>query len=368
MKQFNRISLWLTFGVLISLIASLFFFFHQSKADRRINLVDHVLRDFREGLAYEMADLLSFSLALSEDGELKNALIAEDEDKGHVILSKITERFKKYTHLKSLRIQVLSSDFFIFARSWNKGFEGMPIWWFREDLKNLTRNTQPKVGMEIGRLLTFKATIPIRSVGKLLGYLEVIKFVDEMVEKLHKREIALFALMDEQYLNQAALMRDFPQVHGHVIVNQNFNDDFLHRVEALDWKKLESESYLAQDGRLYIAEPMRNGEGKKIGIYLLILSDEAQAQYAQNPSQNTLFNHFSNRDIEGVVTSWEHPHGSFREQEDRELIEILPKLTREDKQELERKAKKILQGYSKNELIDIILSNEHNEKKRGEIE
>jgi hypothetical protein len=358
MKQFNKTSLWITFFVLITLLASVFFFLKQSKEDRLASLGDHVVSNFKAGLAYEMADLLSFSLALSEDGELKNALISEDEAaKGYRILSKITQRFKKYTHLKSLRLQVLSPDFFIFARSWNEGFEGMPIWWFRDDLKTLKRSKQPKVGMETGRLLTFKATIPIRSGGKLLGYLEAIKFVDEFAAKLRKKGIELFALMDERYLKQAELMRDFPQIHGYVVANQNYNQQVRDKVEELHHKNI-----------LYLLEPMYNGEGDKIGVYLLIISDSALKKYEKENQSISFFTQFSDEDIEQVVESWAHPFGSFRSGYDKDLVGLLSNLNKEDKVELESEAKEILGEYSKDELIDIIISNKHKEKKTGVIE
>ena len=367
MNQFNKLSFWVTFIVLLVLLISVFFFFKQSRQDRLESLGDHIVSNFSAGLAYEKADLLSFSLALSEDGELKNSLMADDELRGYHMLSKITERFKKYTHLKSLRIQVLTPDFFIFARSWNEGFEGMPIWWFRDDLNTLRTNKKPKVGMEIGRLLTFKATIPMRSAGKLIGYLEVIKLVDEFSIKLHKKGIEFFALMDERYLEQAVLMRDFPLLHGRVIVNQNFNHQIKNKIEYLDWKRLEDKSYIYQDNRLYLLEPMYNGEGNKIGVYLITLSSEALKRYEKANQAVSFFTQFSDEDIENVVASWEHPFGSFRNGYDRDLIGLLPKLKDEDKVELESEAKEILSEYSKDELIDIILSNVHNEKKVGVI-
>ena len=354
--------------MLVALVSSVIFFFKRSREDRLASVSDHIVSNFRAGLTYEMVDLLSFSLALSEDGGLKNALVSEDESKGYRILSKITERFKKYTHLKSLRIQVLTPDFFIFARSWNEGFEGMPIWWFREDLKKLERNKQPKVGMEIGRLLTFKATVPIRSGGKILGYLEAIKFVDVLVAKLHKKGIELFALMDEKYLKQAVLMRDFPLIHKYVIVNRNFNQALKDRAELLDWDLLESKGYIYQDQRLYIVEPMYNGEGDRIGAYLITISAESLKKYERSNQNVSFFTQFSDEDMEQVVAYWKHPSGSFRSGYDRDLIGLLPKLTKEDKAELESEAREVLGGYSKEELIDIILSNDYNEKKVGEIE
>jgi len=367
MKQLNKISLWVTFLVLVILLASVFFFFTKSEKDRLATLSDHVTSNFEAGLAYEMSDLLTFSLALAEDGGLKNALSADDEAKGYEILTRITQRFRKYTHLKSLRIQVLTPDFFIFARSWDEGYEGMPIWWFRDDLRKLKTNKKPKVGMEVGRLLTFKATIPIYSGKKLLGYLEVIKFVDEFAEKLNKKGIDLFVLMDEKYLKQAELMQNFPFLHGYVIANHSFNPYLKKKIEMLDWKKLEGESYIYEKKRLYILEPMYNGIGEKIGVYLLTLSREALDEYEKSNHRRSFFTQFSDEDMEEVVANWQHPYGSFKSGYDKDLIALLPKLKKEDKTALEAEAKEILREYSKEELIDIILQNKYNEKKIGVI-
>ena len=366
-NYFNKLSLYAIFILLVALFTSVFFFVQNDNEDRLIALGDHVVENFRTGLDYEMVDLLSFSMALSEDGELKNSLIAGNEVKGYKILSNISKRFKKYTHLKSLRLQVFTPEFFIFARSWNEGFEGMPIWWFRDDLNALTKNNKPKVGMETGRLLTFKATIPIRSGFKILGYLEVIKFVDEFASKLRKRGIELFALMDEKYLQQAELMRDFPLLEGYVISNQNFNEQLLPKIEMLDWDSFLSKRYAYEDEILYLHEPMYNGKGEQIGIYLLAVSDDALKRFEKENESVSFFTQFSDDDVKKVVNAWENPYGSFHNQYDKDLIALLPKLQKEDKAVLESEAKSILRKYSKEELIDMVLLNKHKEKKIGEI-
>jgi len=364
---YNKVSLYAIFFILIVLFTSVVFFVQNDKKDRLMSIGDRVMKNFRSGLDYEMVDLLSFSMALSEDGDLKNALSSDDESKGHQILNNISERFKKYTHLKSLRIQVLTPEFYIFSRSWSEGFEGMPIWWFRDDLEKLNKQNEPKVGMETGRLLTFKATVPIRSGYKLLGYLEVIKLIDEFAIKLRKKGIELFALMDDKYLEQASLMRDFPQVHGYVISNQNYNQQYLDKIEMLDWDNLEANSYEYEDDTLYLYDPMINGEGKKIGLYLLAIPDDVLGKYENKDQQVSFFTQFSDEDIEKVVEAWDNPYGSFRSSYDKDLVELLPKLRQEDKRKLEMEAKSILRTYSKSELIDIIIANKHKEKKIGEI-
>ncbi|HIQ28739.1 MAG TPA: hypothetical protein EYH42_09630 [Sulfurovum sp.] len=365
---FHKIALYAIFTLLIILFSSVIFFIQNDKEDRLIVLGDRVVENFRLGLDYEMVDLLSFSMALSEDGELKNALNLLDESQGHNILSHISQRFKKYTHLKSLRLQVLTPDFFIFARSWDEGFEGMPIWWFRDDLDALNKNNEPKVGMETGRLLTFKATVPIRSGTKLLGYLEVIKFIDEFSVKLRNKGVELIALMDEKYLDKAELMRDFPMVQGYVIANQNFNQQLLSKIEMLDWDDFLSKSYTYEDGILYLNEPMYNGAGTQIGVYMLAVPEDALSFFKKDSEEISFFTQFSDEDIEKVVDAWQNPYGSFRNSEDKNLIGLLPKLHEEDKIELEFKAKVMLRTYTKEELIDIILLNKHKEKKVGEIQ
>jgi len=364
---FNKIALYAIFTLLVVLFASIFFFVKNDKEERLINLGDHVIEKFRTGLDYEKVDLLSLSMALAEDGELKSALIADNETMGYQILSSLSERFKKYTHLKSLRIQVLTPEFFIFARSWNEGFEGMPLWWFRDDLDELRHNNEPKVGMETGRLLTFKATIPITSAGKLVGYLEVIKIIDEFAFKLRKKGIELFTLMDEKHLENAELMQDFPMVHDCVISNQNFNQQLLPKIEMLNWDDLLIKNYVYKEGLLFLNEPMYNGKGEQIGLYLLVVSDDALKRFETETEEVSFFTQFSDEDIKKVVNAWGNPHGSFRNSYDKKLIEILPKLRQEDKIELEREAKSILKNYSKEELIDMVLSQKHKEIKVGEV-
>ena len=361
---FNKFLLYAIFIILVLLFTSVVFFVKNDSEDKLINFGDEIVKNFRVGLDYEKVDLLSFSMALSEDGELKNALIDDDEGKGHKILSNISERFKKYTHLKSLRLQVLTPDFFIFARSWDEGFEGMPIWWFRNDL---VKNNEPKVGMETGRLLTFKATIPIRSSNKIIGYLEVIKLIDEFSIKLRNRGIELFSLMDEKYLKQAELMRDFPRINNYVVANQNFNQQLLYKVQKLDWHTFLAKNYIYKENMLYLHEPMYNGVGKQIGYYLLVIPDDALNKLKKKSDSLSFFTQFSDEDIKKVVNAWEHPYGSFRNSYDKDLISLLPKLKKEDKENLELEAKSILREYSKEELIDMVLFNRHKEKKVGEI-
>ena len=368
MKHISKLYLIITFIVLLALSISILFFAKESQNDKFQELSRYVIDDFQKGLAYEKADLLSFALALSEDSALKNALLNDNEQDAYEILSGIAKRFKEYTSIKTLRLQVFDNDFFIFAQSWGNASAGMPIWWFRDDLEKLKYDKRPKVGMETGRRLTFKATIPIRNKKEYIGYLEVIKFVDEFAKKLHQEGIELFALMSTKYLKNAPLMQDFPFLDNYVIANKNFNQKLKIKADFIDWEVLENIGYYYEDNILYILEPMYNGAREEIGKYLLVLPPESVVYYKKKYQNVSIFTRFSDEDIYKVVKLWENPSGSYRNREDKTLIEWLPKLNKEDKLSLESEAKEMLQTYSKDELIDIIIESEHKNKKIGVIE
>ncbi len=367
MKNISKLYIFIVFAFLLALSLSAIFFAIETHKDNFQKLSRHVLDDFHKSLIDENTNLLSFSLALSENGALKNAMIDDDDQLGFEILSAITQRFKEYTDIKTLRLQVLDNDFFIFAQSWGQGFVGMPMKWFRDDLDKLKFDKKPKVGMETGRLLTFKATVPIQNGKKTLGYLEVIQFVDEFSDKLHQHGIELFVLMDTKYQEKASIMKEFPFLNKYIISNRNFNKKLKNTATTIDWSELNSLGYYYESDTLFILEPMLNGQQEEIGKYLLVLPKDSVESY-RNEYQNISFiTRLSDQDVYEVVKLWENPARSYRSVADKDLIQWLPKLFEQDKVDLTKKAKQILQKYSKDELIDIILENKHKEKKIGKI-
>lgn len=368
MKYLSKLYLIIIFIILLALSTSILLFLKESQNDSFQELSRHIRDEFEKALAYENANLLSFSLALSEDGALKSAITNDNEQDAYEILSAIAKRFKEYTHIKSLRIQVFDNDFFIFAQSWGNASAGMPMWWFRNDLDKFKYDKRPKVGVETGRRLTFKATIPIKYGKEYIGYLEVIKFIDEFARKLHKEGIELFALMDTKYLKDAPLMQNFPFLNRYVIANKNFNKKLKFKADFIDWVELESMGYFYRDKILYIIEPMYNGKREEIGRYLIVLPAQSVKQYREKYQNISFFTRLNDEDVYRVVKLWENPYKSYKCREDRDLIEWLSKLNKEDKKELEREARSILKRYNKDELIDIIIEQKHKSKKIGVVE
>ena len=368
MKSISKIYFTISIIILFLLVGSIFFMKHQSKLDKLDEIRHYAIEDFEEVLNFENANLLSFALALSEDGALKSALKNGNHQEGKRLLDRIAQRFKENTFLTNLRLQILTNDFKIFEQNWKEVTNKESLLPIRQDLEEFKNSKKPKSGIQTGRRLTFKATIPIEYGEKQIGYLEVIKFIDNFFEKLKKQGIEVCALMEPQYITENSLMKNFPRLNAYVIANENCNRQIREKVMFIDWDRLESDNYFYYDDMLFLLKDMDNGQHKKIGKYLIVLSKRVVQKYQDKHQDVSLMTRFSDEDVYNWVKRWEHSNGSFKTVEERELIEVLPRLSKENKEAYRQRVKKSLQKYSKEELINIILNRPYREKKQGIIE
>jgi len=367
MKRIYYLYLIIITLFLLLTFSTLFFF--KASADEKYQLLgDRIIADFRKMLKHENADLLSLSLTLSENEELKYALIHNKTKDGYSLIHDIAERFREFTHIKTLRIQVLDAEFSIFVQSWSHKWENFPLKWYRNDLQSMSPSQPPKIGLETGRRLTFKSTIPLKDVNSTIGYLELIHRVDPFVDRLREQHINLFVLMDKQYSEKAVMMKNYPILKGYTIVNKNFNHILNKKAKNLDWVELHEKSYLYSSGYLYLLTPMYNSSHKEIGKFLIIVDAKQLEEYETGHEKFSYVTGFSDKALFNFVKYWESPSGSYKKESDNQLFEMLAKLSKEDRSRYIPDAVEILQKYSKDELIDIILENNYKEIKKGEIQ
>lgn len=327
---------------------------------------DNLLAHFRLQLDQEMSNALFISVALSDNKALKDALREEDEEAGYQELIETLEKLKKYTFVKDIRTQIITEDLDIFARSWENSYAGMPLEGFRADLQRIRRLRKPKVSIDPGRLLTIKATTPVKEGVTILGYIEAIKTFDTITERLRKQGIELLVLMDERFLDIATLMRENPTLGHYVVSNRNYNRIVLESLRPYA-QKISSNSYFFSRDRLNVVEPMRDSAGERIGYYLLTLPKAQMSRFEESDERLSFFLQLSKDDLYNVVESWENRKGSFRSLYDREMIRILGSIPPQERQMFEEEAREILHGYTKEELIDVILEKSKERRKEGKI-
>ncbi|HIP27304.1 MAG TPA: hypothetical protein EYG80_06600 [Flavobacteriaceae bacterium] len=369
MKPILKIYFTISFIILFLLICSIVFFKQETKSDNLEALKKIVLDDVEKVLTFEKENLLIFALALSENGALKKTLYDGDFNLAYNLLDDIADKFTSNELMKKLRLQVLSNDFKIFAQNWKQNTTGISLSSFRTDLEKLKNNKVPQVGIEVGRRLTFKATIPIKYKKNYIGYLEVIKFVDEFAEKLRSQGIELIVLMKPKYvLEKNSLMDKFSRFKGYVIANENYNSQLIDKASSLEWKKLKSLSYYEHEEMLFILKSMVNGEGDEIGKYLIVLPKDTFKKYQNGQNNISFFTRFSDEDIYNFVKYWENPAGSYQNIDDRNLLHLYSNLGDKERHYLKHEIEKRLSKYTNDELINIILEERYKEKKIGVVE
>ncbi|WP_457596710.1 hypothetical protein [Hydrogenimonas sp.] len=355
--------------VLVALMGSgVWYLARQAQESRQRHFADRVLGLFRNELQSQKSQALSLAIALAENEALKEALADEDEERGFAILSSSLARLREYTLMRGVRAQVITPDLTIFARSWDNTYAGMPLDIFREDLKTLTLLKKPKVAIESGRLLSVKATTPVMRGAKAIGYLEILQFFGPITETLRRHRIELLVLMDARLLKVATLMRENPTAHGYVVANQNYDANLLEAFRTVDLPRLLSRKVLGSADRLFIAEPMRNGRGEVIGLFVLALALEDMEATLEGERPLSFFLDFSQNDLYRVVNRWEDPRGGYRSIYDRKLLQLLDTFEGEDRMLVEQEAYEVLMEYSKKELVDIILGRHRRKAIMGEIE
>ena len=327
---------------------------------------DNILTLFRHHLDQEMSNALFLSVALSDNKALKESLEEEDEEAGYRVLIETLEKLKTYTFVKDIRTQIITRDLDIFARSWDNSFAGMPLEGFRVDLQRIRRLRKPKVSIDPGRLLTIKATTPIKEGVGIVGYVEAIKTFDEITMRLRNQGVELLVLMDERFLDIATLMRENPTLGNYVVSNKNYNRHILKSLAPYA-EQISLNNYILGGAYLYVIDAMRDSGGERIGYYVLSIPKKALQKFENSGEKLSFFLQLSKDDLYEVVDSWESAKGSYKSVYDKEMIKLLGTLKPHERKMFEEEAREILESYSKEELIDVILGQHYQSKKEGKI-
>jgi hypothetical protein len=358
------------FSIIFALLSFVFFYIFSLKLEqnRQAQVAGKLKTFYQKMLRNEVSKALLLAMTLSQNQALKEALIEIDEERGHELLANTLEYLKRYSAIEEIRAQIIAKDLTIFARSWDKEFAGMPIEGFRKDLSSF-KISHPKAGVETGRLLTIKATAPIKDGYKIIGYLEIISFFEPLAKRLRNDGIELFVLMDDRYLDVATLMRENPTIQGFVVSNRNYNAVLLDRLKRIDLSHLAREGFIAEGEYFFVSIPMQNSKGEKIGLYVLAMSDKRLKELERLQENLSFFIQFEKNEFYDLINLWQRPEAAFNSVYDRSVLEFLAKVKDPQlKRSFEVEAREILREYEKEELIDIILDKYHSQKKRGAIE
>ena len=365
-KQYKTLFITLFSSLLLLVVGSFIWVSLKLERTRSEEVSDNILTFFRKQLDLEESNSLFLSVALSDNKALKEALQEDEEEAGYKVLIETLEKLKTYTFVKDIRTQIITKDLDIFARSWDNSFAGMPLEGFRVDLQRIRRLRKPKVSIDPGRLLTIKATTPIKEGVQIVGYVEAIKTFDEITTRLRNQGIELLVLMDERFLDIATLMRENPTLGHYVVSNKNYNRYMISSLLPYA-EKIAASSYIMGGEYLHVIDTMRDSGGERIGYYILSIPKKQMQKFENRGQKLSFFLQLSKDDLYEVVDSWEQAKGSYKSVYEKEMIRLLGSLKPHERKMFEEEAREILQNYTQEELIDVILGQHYQNRKEGKI-
>jgi hypothetical protein len=331
-------------------------------------LSDQLSLALNNQLDKERSTALRYALILSQNTALSDALEQDDEDRGFKILSEGMESIKVHTD-SLIRSQVITSDYIIFARSWDNSYAGMPLDFHRPDLLYFQTHKNPRSAIEVGRKLGVKATVPIYHQEKMNGFVEVVSFFESTQEYFDRLGVNLYILMDERFYETAVFMQDNPAVgKNYILANPKYTQSDLKLLGGIDFNALKHSRVIFSGGRYLFYEPMKNGEGETIGAFVFSLSPKQIKAYAHSDEEDISFLiHLSRNELYDVMVKKTLDNALFQSVYDKDLLYLKDTVAPEDRELFLQEAHERLENYSKEELIGIMLDYKVNKKIEGEI-
>lgn len=331
-------------------------------------LSDQLSLALNNQLEKERSTALRYALILSQNTALSDALEQEDEDKGFDILSDVMESIKLHTD-SLIRSQIITSDYVIFARSWDNSYAGMPLDFHRPDLLYFQTHKKPRSAIEVGRKIGVKATVPVYHSEKMIGFVEVVSFFESTQEYFDRLGIDLYILMDERFYETAVFMQENPAIgKEYILANPKYTESDLKLLNGINFKTLRTARVIFSGGRYLFYEPMMNGEGESIGAFVFSLSPKQINTYAHSDEEDISFLiHLSRNELYDVMMKKSLDNAQFQSVYDKELLYLKDTVGAEDRELYLEEARERLNAYSKEELIGIMLDYKVTKEIKGEI-
>lgn len=369
----KKIISFVIFVVIVLIVFFLNTIHNQVENNEQKSVYNTINKAISKEIKYKLDESLSLAIALSKNQTIKDAIIKDNDDIAYEVLKENTTSLAKYLHKSTIYTQIVTKDFVVFTRSWDKMSCGMFLEEYREDLHTILQTKEPKVSIEVGRLLSIKASAPIFDYGgEFLATFEVITLLDEVVTNLREYAIELIPIMDKKSLSTAYLMEQNKQVRDkYVIVNKNYNQqslEYINNMSDKDFNTLSNNDYFKNDDYFMLSLDMQNAKGNSIGKYIALIDINTYQKFKS--ANNTILDSIislntTSEDIYNYIKN--QNNNLFDEIKQNDISSLHQIIEQKDIEEYTQEAKNRLKRLSKSELIEIIIKNNLNKDIRGEI-
>jgi|GEM_PF-934478 len=359
----NVISLFAFILVLLVALTAYFYVKNEQEFEERVHSV--LINLLSEKVAREKAKAFNFALALSQNETLQKAIKYNDAKKSYIILKNYMNTIETFSG-SQVRMQIVSKDYTIFARSWDNTDAGVNIKTNRPDLQEVKRTLTPHLSFVAARRLVLIASIPIVKDGEFIAFLEVIQNFGELEKYFSNYGVGLLVLLDTKYEKQAVLLKDNPRISNMIVANTGANINHIKILRNINLQTLRNHGFVKKDNYAFFYKSILNADDENIGSFILILSKDRLKLFSAFETELDTFFTYARKDIYNSVTLKKKlsPYNSLT---NKELLTLKNCGRNQDRVYIEQKLSRELQSYTRDELISLLLDTNPKNISRGKI-
>ena len=361
MKLYQK---YLAFILIVLIILTAYFYIkNEQEFEERVHSV--LINLLNKQVANEKEKAFNFALALSQNETLQKAIEDNNAEKSYIILKYYMKTIETFSG-SQLRIQLVSKDYTIFARSWDNTDAGVNVKKNRPDLQEVKDTLTPHLSYVAARRLVMIATIPIVRDGKFIAFLEVIQRFGELERYFANYGIGLLVLLDTKYEKQAVLLDKNPRVANMIVANNGANVHHIEILKKINLEKLRNRGFVKKDKHVFFYKSILNADDENIGSFILILSQERLKLFSAFETELDTFFTYARKDIYNSVKT-KKKLSPYNNLSHKELLTLKNCAHDEDRVYIEEKLSTELQTYTKDELISLLLEIDTKNISRGKI-
>jgi len=228
---------------------------------------------------------ISNAVSIANDGRIKKALRTDERKWAIVTLGFISEKMKKSTPFKNIKVHVHTKDNKSFVRSWKLDKFGDDLSSFRDSVVKVNQTQTAVNTFEVGN-----AGLSLRSVacvtdddGTHLGSLEFMQGLNSVAKSFDKSKDGFLLLMDDKFLRGESTNK----FKNYVISQKFINKDFLADANKINMQLLLKDKIYITNKYFYTYVDVKDFNDQKLGI-ALVASPMSKVAHAIEASQEMI--------------------------------------------------------------------------------
>ncbi len=214
---------------------------------------------------------ISNAVSISQNADIVNALKTNNRQLAIDFLKHLLTAMKNGTPFKNTKVHIHDKNVHSFLRSWKPNKFGDDLSSFRATINKVKQTKQALSAIEIGRAgLVIRGLSPVTDpmTKEYLGSVEFIQGYNSVVKQFKKNDEYLLILMDGQFKRGNSLTNE-SKVQNYYISQKIVDSSFKDAASNIDFAKLQSNGFYVDSKYFYTFVPIKDLNGKKIGIYLV---------------------------------------------------------------------------------------------------